>query len=124
VLQISQSLRSVPYTKISSLQQQSQLLWSKYFSSFENIVLSTLQVFLSFLFAFNYFIFLLLVASNFSLEIYLYLHQKFSVFIVQFLLVLCVSITQHKYKAQTSEVKLFIAYSSDRCYNRTSSYFD
>ncbi|XP_067929536.1 exostosin-1-like [Watersipora subatra] len=42
--QLPQSLRSMSYTRIASLQQQSQLLWTKYFSSLEKIVITTLQI--------------------------------------------------------------------------------
>lgn len=44
LLQVPETARSIPATKLFSLRQQTQILWDKYFSSIEKIVFTTLEI--------------------------------------------------------------------------------
>ncbi|EEC14351.1 exostosin-1, putative [Ixodes scapularis] len=45
LLQVPDTLRSLPRSRVHQLRQQSQLLWETYFSSVDKIVLAVLQPF-------------------------------------------------------------------------------
>ncbi|XP_075223224.1 exostosin glycosyltransferase 1 ttv [Lycorma delicatula] len=44
LLQVPETVRSIPDTKVFALRQQTQILWERYFSSIEKIVFTTLEI--------------------------------------------------------------------------------